>query len=115
MSERALVLQWRSAVLNSQQLTPTQKLVLLALAEYAASDGSNARPLESSLAFLTRLGKSTIRRSLVAAESCGWITKFNPEKGSGLGQAWRRNEWQLEIPDDADCTTARKRTKERDA
>jgi hypothetical protein len=51
-------------VFEADGLTPTQKLVMLALTDYAADDGTSVYPSVETLAHKTALNKSSVRKTL---------------------------------------------------
>lgn len=57
------------------QLPPNEKILLLALADCAEHDGSQARPSQLLMAMKTSLSERTIRRHLKTLESVGLIVK----------------------------------------
>ena len=102
--ERPLVLQWRSAVLNSAE-PASMKLSLLALAEFADKGGKHAIPGFPALAAMTSQDEKTCRRAFDQADG-RWFTR-HPVKLKG--KDWRAYEYTLRIPDGADTVTARSR------
>ena len=67
MSVHATAKVWRS------RIEPTEKLVLLALADCAEHDGSNSFPSVPRLAAECGLSERTVQRVLRALEAKGWI------------------------------------------
>ncbi|GHA74973.1 helix-turn-helix domain-containing protein [Cognatilysobacter bugurensis] len=100
--ERAFVLEWRSAVLNSAE-SSTVKLCLVVLAEWADADGSNCFPSIPTIATKASVNEKTVRRSMTRAEAAGFITRS--QKGTEHG--WRRFVYGLRIPKGADTVSAR--------
>jgi hypothetical protein len=94
---RTFILQWRSAVLNSQQAS-TVKLCLVALAEWANTEGGSCYPSIPSIAAAASVNEKTVRRSLDYAESAGFLLRAR--KGADKDKGWgcRRYDYQLTIP-----------------
>lgn len=101
-AERPYVLQWRSAVFNSQ-LSCTVKLALLTLAEWADVDGRNCYPAIPRVAEKASLNEKSVRRALDQADAMGFIAR----RHKGTAQGWRRFEYTLTLPERADSTPAR--------
>lgn len=99
---RPFILEWRSAVLNSQQ-TSTGKLCLLTLAEWADADGGNCYPTIPSIASRASVNEKTVRRCLDQAEAAGFIKRTH----KGSAQGWRRFVYLPIVPKGADTTPAR--------
>lgn len=108
--ERAFVLQWRSAVLNSTQ-SPAEKLVLLTLAEFADDKGEQCFPSIVTVAALARVNERTVRRTLNAASETAWLARWTRKRPAGAGRAWRGDSYayRLTLPQGADITPARRR------
>ena len=100
--ERPFVLQWRSAVLNAK-LSPTQKLCLLVLAEWAELDGSDCFPALESVAQKAGVNEKTVRRALDATEPLGWFRRQHRQSTKG----WKHFQYTLSLPDAADTRSAR--------
>lgn len=100
--ERAFILKWRSAVLNSS-LGSSTKLCLLGLAEFADKHGADCYPSIPSIARLTSVNEKTVRRNLAPAEVAGYIRRFS----NGTSHGWRHYKYDLSIPAGADTTPAR--------
>lgn len=81
----------------------SQKLVLLALAEFANADGSNCFPSIGSIARLTSYNERTVRRALDDALAGQWIDR----RSQGSRQGWRLYHYDLRTPPGADSTPAR--------
>ena len=75
------------------QLTPTQKLVAIALADHCHDDGSEARPSQALLCLKTGLSERTVRSTLSSLVSAGVLRL---ERRSG---AHRPNVYYFPIPD----------------
>ena len=60
-------------------LSPTQRLVLLALAEQAADDGETSLPPLRRLERMTGLSRRGIAKTLNALETAGWIVRERVE------------------------------------
>lgn len=90
---RPFMHRWREAVFNSD-VPATGKLTLLALAESARQDGSQAFPSASLLARRTSLDEKTCRRALDSLEGSGWFTRKRR-----MGRSWRLWEYALAIPE----------------
>ena len=56
------------------------RLVLLALADEADDDGTNAFPSQRRIAEKARLGQTTVRRSIEAREAAGEIVVHRPDR-----------------------------------
>ena len=69
----------------SQELTPSQKLALLALAEHA-NDSGVCWPSLARLASLTGMGKRTVQRAIVDLEALNLLTK---ETGKGKSARYK--------------------------
>jgi hypothetical protein len=108
---RAFIHRWRSAVFNSD-LPPTSRVTLLALAEFADSDGANCYPAVTSVAKIAGVNEKTGRRTLAAAEKSGWFAR---EERQGQGHAWRQYGYRLLLPEAADTTPARQATRRADS
>lgn len=102
---RPFVLQWRSAVLNSQT-DATCKLVLLVLAEFADATGGNCWPSITSVSELAGVNERTTRRALDRATRAGWIERATR---AVRGQAWRLYHYRLTLPRGAVTESARTR------
>ncbi len=98
--ERPFILQWRSAVLNSVESAP-MKIALLAIAEFADTDGGSCFPSIETVARLSSLHARTARRLLLDSK---WFVRTDR---SGTGQAWRTYSYRLVMPEGADTRTAR--------
>ena len=99
---RPFVLQWRSAVLNSD-LSATQKLCLLVLAEWADSDGTNCRPAMETIARKASVNEKSVRRAMDAAAPLGWFGRQHRRSRKG----WKQFEYTLLIPLAADSMSCR--------
>lgn len=62
-----------SAVFEATDLTPTEKLVALAMADHASDDGRNVYPGYARLGLKTGCDKRTIQRTISALMDKGWI------------------------------------------
>jgi hypothetical protein len=102
---RPFVLRWRSAVLNSTG-SASAKLTLLALAEFANADGTDAMPGLAKLAAMTSQNEKTCRRALDEAEGI-WLTRA-PVKLRG--KDWRAYRYTLTLPEGAGTESAGNRT-----
>ena len=74
-----------AVVFEATDLTPTEKLVALALADHASDDGRNVYPGYSRLTRKTSLAKSTVGENIHSLISKGWIAierKATPTKPS---------------------------------
>jgi len=69
MSVRIMSIVWDS------QLGPNEKLVLLALADFANDNGENAWPSVATIAQKTSLGERTVQRKLIEMIQSGLITR----------------------------------------
>jgi hypothetical protein len=76
VSVKVQSLAWERA-----QLPPSEKLVLLALADHAHDDGTSAKPGVAYLAWKTDLSERTVQRSLKYLEDVGLIAPTAHEKG----------------------------------
>jgi hypothetical protein len=104
--DRPYVLRWRSAVINAPGVRSTTKLLLLALAEFADTDGGNCYPTIAALEYVTKMGDRAIRRALAAAETAGWLSRAHSGR-QRRGQGWKAYEYTLLLPEGADIRTAR--------
>ena len=79
--------------------SPTQKLVLLALANHARPDGSSAFPSVSTIKRYTLLSERAIREKLVELESLGVISRSDPRVVAAyISRADRRPQgWNLNL------------------
>ncbi|WP_074345179.1 helix-turn-helix domain-containing protein, partial [Mycobacteroides abscessus] len=84
---------WRIHVLGAEGLTPTQRLVILALEEYVNyEDGTNAFPGVAGLASMCGVEEKTVRRALETAwKKLGLIEKVAPANP----KAHRSTVWKL--------------------
>lgn len=100
-SRRPYLHRFRSAVLAASrtQLSSAQKLTLIALAESAKADGSEAWPSAELLAQRTSMDEKTCRRALDALDGAGWFTRKRRK-----GQSWRLWEYRLTIPEGSGTT-----------
>lgn len=57
------------------EMSPTQKLVLIALAKHAWDDGTHAFPSNGLLAAITGLNEKSVRRALVQLREWGLIVR----------------------------------------
>lgn len=71
-------------------LTPTQKLMLMALAIYCHDDGSNIRPSIGLLAVNASLSISQARRVLKELETIGYLKTVGRAKGGRPGDTKMR-------------------------
>ncbi|MGA7982053.1 MAG: helix-turn-helix domain-containing protein [Chromatiaceae bacterium] len=74
MNDRAWDWAW-----HCRGLTPTQRLVLLALAEQAGEDGETCLPPLRRLERMTGLSRRGIAKTLHALEATGWIARERAE------------------------------------
>jgi DNA-binding MarR family transcriptional regulator len=74
MNDRAWDWAW-----HCRGLTPTQRLVLLALAEQAGEDGATYLPPLRRLQRMTGLSRRGIAKTLHALEAAGWIVTERAE------------------------------------
>jgi hypothetical protein len=91
--ERPFMHRWRAAVFASD-LSSSRKLTLLALAESAQQDGTQAFPGAALLAARTSQDEKTCRRALDSLDGSGWFTRKRR-----TGQSWRLWEYALTIPE----------------
>jgi len=79
--------------------SPTQKLVLLALANHARPDGSSAFPSVSTIRRYTLLSERAIREKLVELESLGVIWRSDPRVVAAyISRADKRPQgWNLNL------------------
>lgn len=85
---------WRSAIVASK-LTPTQKLVALALSLYMNERGGSAFPKVPTLCSETSLGETAVREALRALCEGGWLNVVKRRSG-------QPTEYEATIP----CTPA---------
>lgn len=80
-------------------VSPTQKLVLLALANHARPDGSSAFPSVNTIARYTLLSERAIRLKLVEMEELGIISRSDPRVVAAyISRADRRPQgWNLDL------------------
>jgi len=83
-------------------ISSTEKVVLVSLAEFADSDGSNCRPGIAALSGFASVNERTCRRALDGLEGT-WFTRTERRVG---GQAWRSYVYRLLIPEGADIAPA---------
>ena len=82
---------YRRAIFEDEELSPTQRLVALAIAEHADyATGEGARPSKARLAKWTGLHPKTIRRIVAQLEEAGWIRRHLAVRGA--------NTYELIIP-----------------
>lgn len=94
----AFMHKWRAAVLSRDcQLSSTQKLAVLALAQFADSNGGCCFPSSSTVAECASLSEKAVQRALIVALQGGWLKRFQRE---AKGKDWRGQayEYQLLIP-----------------
>lgn len=89
---------WRTAVLKSG-LPATTRHVLLTLACHMNDAGESCYPSIALLVEETGLSKQTVITHLDKAESEGWIAV---EQHGFRGQKWKRNEYKMAWPDNAE-------------
>ena len=79
--------------------SPTQKLVLLALANHARPDGSSAFPSVATIRRYTLLSERAIRQKLVELEALGVICRCDPRVVAAyISRADRRPQgWNLDL------------------
>ena len=82
MSERAWDWAWRR-----RGLTPTRRLVLLALAEYAEDNGETCMPAPWLLRRMTGLSRRGVAKTLNALEAAGLIAS-EPGGCDGATRYW---------------------------
>lgn len=87
---------WRSAILDSS-LSPTTKLVALALATYMSDRGDSAHPGPARLAKDTSLHLSTVKERLVELERAGWLRCTM--RGGRKGERRCANEYAACLPE----------------
>lgn len=78
------VMAW---VFRHSEATLSDRLVLLALADYAHDDGTNAFPTVDKLANKARVGKSTARAALRRLEDVGAIKQTGPMPWGAMSYA----------------------------
>lgn len=100
-SSRPFVLRWRSAVLDAE-LSSTQKLCLLVLAEWADPNGENCYPSITSVAQKASINEKTARRALDQCADLGFFTRVH----RGTSQGWRRFAYRLTLPKGAGAASA---------
>ena len=96
MNQPAFIHQWRAAVLSKDStLSATQRLALVALAQYADAAGGSCFPSSETVAECSGLSLKSVQRSLLACAALGWIKR---EIGS-KGKNWRSsNRYTLCMP-----------------
>ncbi|MCG7985662.1 MAG: helix-turn-helix domain-containing protein [Candidatus Thiodiazotropha lotti] len=87
---------WTRHIMSKNGPTkPNTRFVLLALAQFMDSDGSNCFPSVRTLSTTTGMSKTTIQKQIHIAESEGWI---NISTASGSGQGWKRHIYHPTYP-----------------
>lgn len=71
-----------AAVWDHPELEPTMKLLLLALADYADSSGT-CWPSYPTLAGRVGVSERQVRRLVLRAESCGYLSRLRGGRGPG--------------------------------
>jgi hypothetical protein len=92
-------------------LKPTQKLVLLALADHADDDGSNCYPSMERLEKKTALGLRRLQQIIGELQAAGYVSReINAATGSRGQIAGNRrpNHYELCIPDHSPSSTGAK-------
>lgn len=79
----------------SQNVSPSEKILLLALADHADSEGV-CWPSLDRMQEMTGLNRSTVTRNLKALESMGIIYRERSKGGSGLSTRYRLNTKQVQ-------------------
>lgn len=72
------------------------RLVLLTLVKWMNRNRTSAWPSQQLIASCCDLDRSTVTRALKSAEKQGWVLT---SKHNCQGQAWKRNEYQIAIPE----------------
>jgi hypothetical protein len=90
---------WQQAIRDRDHgLTPTELVVVLALALWADKNGL-AYPSSAKLAQTVGISERSVRRALTRAEALGWVAAPKGRKGGRSGGARRVTvEWQLTVP-----------------
>lgn len=81
---------YRNVILAVQvpDLDPTQRVVLIALAERAHKDGSKSFPAVDTISGCCCISHRTAQRALRELEAAGWITKTRGGGGRGLAASY---------------------------
>lgn len=77
MSHEASLAAWQLNV------TPTEKLILLALANYATEDGTKCFPGQRKISAMTCLDERSVRRTLAALDAKGYILRSPRRRANG--------------------------------
>lgn len=103
MSVQATTWVW-----NNSKTTGSTKMVLLAIADHAWPDGTNAWPSVSRLARMTGLSEDTVRRSVNRAEKCGELAVVRKTGGRAPKGQHASNDYVLcmKEPNDPPANTA---------
>lgn len=83
------------AVTDSRRLSSSERLVALAIARHAGTDGSKAHPGNNLLASETGLYIRTIERATKSLRAAGYLTLTFSGRG---GRGDRANEYDLSVP-----------------
>ena len=95
--------QWRNAVLApGSGLTSTQRLTLIALAQFADGAGGSCFPSSVSIAECAALSDKAVRIALESVCLLGWFIRT--KRAAGKGKNWRglAYEYHLAIPEGAE-------------
>lgn len=79
---------WRSAIVESD-LIPSVRLTALVLSLHMSERGDSCFPSIATLAAETAQSESTVKRSLTALESAGWITRERARRPNGSDTSTR--------------------------
>ena len=88
-------MEWRHLIRSPYcDLTPTQKLVLICMADYGKRYGEDIFPSQREIAFRAQVSKTCVNNTVKKAERQGWIIRIFMQ----LGRGRKRTVYQLAIP-----------------
>lgn len=96
LSKSTVKSEWTRIVMSKNgPAKPNARFVLLALAQFMDSDGSNCFPSFRTLSETTGMSKTTIQKQIHVAEGEGWL---QISTSSGSGQGWKRHIYRPTYP-----------------
>lgn len=100
-------MEWRHFIRSPYcDLTATQKLVLICMADYGKRYGEDIFPSQREIAFRSQVSKTCVNQTMQLAEKQGWIIRLFVNLGGGR----QRTIYELAIPlGISDATTILKR------